>query len=295
MAIGKENSKTIKISKAQQYMIYAVAGAGIIAGIAFAVVLHFISMMDFNKRIIMAKDEAIVYYSDTIKNVGVCKKPKGKVYSDEELNACKPNSTTIDMVPGTLRSNILNKLAANPALNSVQRDSDKNCLNPVTGLTFTYDELNEIYASAEGSEESVKATALIKSCSALRVIADALPAYKNEEALLASLDKIFIISGEEPESLSPTGEASLVDTTGLNTIMLNITADTSIDSVYNILSNIERSIRNFNIETASFEWNGGNVSFSAKAAAYYVNDSELIEIQNVIPFDTTTTKKKGSK
>lgn len=275
--------KRLKISRAQQYMLLAVLGAGIVFGVSAAVVLHFVDLIGFNARVIMAKDEAIVAYSDTIKNIGICKKPKGQVYSDSELKACNPNMTDVSDVPGTLRYNILNNLVADPSLNSVQRRDDSSCVNPSTNKSYTYKELNEIYDNAISTDEIASATALIKSCSALRVVPDALPAQKNEEALLASLDKIFILSGQRPESLSPTGEKSEVDTTGLNTIMLNIKIDSGVNNVYAVLKNIERSIRSINLEQATLEWSGENsITFGAQAAAYYVDAYELVEVSKTI-------------
>lgn len=288
--------KRLKISKAQQNMILAVLGASVISGSALAITLHFIERISFNAQVIMAKDEAIVAYSDTIKNVGICKKPKGKVYNDEELRKCDPNGTEVTDVPNTLRSNILEKLAADTSLNSMQRETDSgsSCVNPNTNKNYTYDELNTIYDEAETTEEITAATTLIKSCSALRVVADALPAQKNDEALLASLDKLFILSGQRPESLSPSGEKSTVEVKGLNSILISIRVNSDVETVYTVLDNVERSVRDFHIEQAAVEWNGANtLSFTAQAAAYYVDKSELIEVSKTL--SATPQVEKGKK
>ncbi len=159
-----------------------------------------------------------------------------------------------------MRYNILNNLAADTALNSVPKDSSTSCINPKTKKNFTYEELNEIYDKAKKPEELIAASQLIKSCSALRVIPDALPAFKNEEALLASLNKIFLLSGIEPESLSPSGTIEASDLgTGLNAVLVNLSLDdlTTRDTV-KLLSNIERSIREYNIQNATFTWSSPN-------------------------------------
>ncbi len=281
IAIGKR----AKISEAQQYMLFAVLGASIFLGVAISLVVHFSKQISFNAEVIMAEDQSIVKYSDVIKSVGVCKSPRGSVYSNDELNNCDPDGINIDEIPGTLRYNILNNLAADTALNSVPKDSSTSCINPKTKKNFTYEELNEIYDKAKKSEELIAASQLIKSCSALRVIPDALPAFKNEEALLASLNKIFLLSGIEPESLSPSGTIEASDLgTGLNAVLVNLSLDdlTTRDTV-KLLSNIERSIREYNIQNATFTWSSPNtLTLRGQATAFYREESSVVETTNII-------------
>ncbi|MBQ3353400.1 hypothetical protein IJG89_03635 [Candidatus Saccharibacteria bacterium] len=281
IAIGKR----AKITEAQQYMLLAVFVASVFLGAAISLTLRFIKQISFNTEVIMAEEKSIAAYTNVIKSTGVCKSPSGSVYSDEELRKCNPDAIEISEIPNTLRSNILEKLAANEALNSVPKESDSNCINPATGKNYTYKELNSIYKSATGSEELNAASQLIRSCSALRVIPDALPAFKNEEALLASLNKLFNISNWQPESISPSNTASnsKVDE-GLNTISVKLSIEADSDTTKTILDNIERSIREFNIEKASISWESDDtLSLSAQAAAYYMDESSIVE-------ETTTIK-----
>ena len=142
----------------------------------------------------MAAEASIKSYSDYIKAAGICKSPKnGNTYSNDELDSCNPSDIDISEISGTLRANILENLAANEALNSVPKEDSSRCLNS-EGKKLTYKDLIQNYKDAKGTEELVAASQLIKSCSALRIIPDALPAFKTEEALLASLNKIFNIS-----------------------------------------------------------------------------------------------------
>ena len=249
--------KRAKITQAQQFMILAVFGASIFLGAAIAVVINSISKIGFSATIIATEDQSIVAFSDTIKNIGICKKPKGEVYTDDELKACNPNSIDVSQVPGTLRSNIVEQMASNSALASVPKDASAECINPDTSVTYTYDELEGKYAAAteDGSdEEKSKAVSLLKTCSALRVIPDALPAFKNEEALLASVDQLFRDSGTEPESLSPTDETDWA-TFGSNlyTISVRLALESNTGTVTTLMNNVERSIRNLNIERATIE------------------------------------------
>ena len=279
-------SKKIKISEAQQYMLLAALGAGIIFGVCLALVVSSMSAIEFNARILKAKDEAIKSYSSTIENIGACKAPKGDVYTAEELEQCDPNSTPLADVRGTLRANILEDLASNQSLASVHTNIMEDvCLNPKTNKKYTTSELNELYNDATDEDSSKLAIARIKSCSALRVIPDALPSQKNEEALLASLNNIFDISNHIPESLTPSGYESNYDgIEGLNSILVTLSAETDIEIVQRILNNVERSIREFGVETAVFEWRGEDrLSLTAQARAYYVDKAELNEVQMTIP------------
>ena len=284
-------SKRIKISQAQQYMILAVLGASLIVGVCLAVTFHFINLIEFNARVIVAKDQAIVAYSDTIKNVGVCKKPRGEVYSQEELKACHPGSIEIEEVPGTLRNKIMNDLAANPSINRVEKSDESECISE-DGVQYTYEQLDEMYSKADNEDDMKKATDLIKKCSALRVIPDALPAHENQEALLASLNKIFKISNWEPEAISPSGsEVNVVE--NLNSIAVNLSVETDDAEVaYRVLNNMERSIREFDVQSAKIEARGGGLNLAAQATAYWVSPSELQEVQKVVKVDPN---EKGTK
>lgn len=275
VAIGKR----AKISEAQQYMLLAVLGASVALGAAISLTVHFVKQISFYAEAIAAEEKSIASYSDIIKTTGICKSPKGEVYSDEELKNCDPDSIETSEIPGTLRANILENLAANKALNSVPKEASSSCINPVTGKNYTYAELNKIYDDATGATELTAASQLIKSCSALRVIPDALPAFKNEEALLASLNKLFIDSGWQPESLSPSGSSSVSGVIpGLNTLSVSLSIEADTSTTMSVLNNIEHSIREFDIERATIEWGGNNtLALQAQATAYYMDPSSIIE------------------
>jgi len=291
VAIGKR----AKISEAQQYMLLAVLGASVFLGVAISLVTHFVNQISFNTKVIMAAEESIANYSDAIKSTGVCKSPSGSTYSDAELDKCDPESIELSEIPGTLRANILEDLAANEALNSVPKESNSSCINTSTGKNYTYKELSKKYADARGASELQAASNLIKSCSALRVIPDALPAFMNEEALLASLNQLFIVSGWEPESISPLndysssgeeegeGEGEAIGSNKLHEILVGLSIEASSGTTMNVLDSVERSIREFDIRTAAIEWGGeDSLIFSAQAAAYYVDESTVIESSKTI-------------
>lgn len=276
---GFSLGKRAKISQAQQYMILAVLGASMVLGAAIALNYHFFKEITYRAGVISKQDEAIVNYSNTIKNIGICEKPKGSTYSVEELKACDPNDIDVSKIPDTLRSDIIEKVAANSALNSVPKEGISACVNPETKKNYTSKELDKIYDKATNAEERSVATQLIKVCSALRVVPDALPAYKNEEALLSSLNQIFIDSGLLPESLSPTGEEETSDIgAGVNGMSINLSLQSSdMSTTMKFINNVERSIRNFDIKSATIEWASNELTFKARASAYYVDKSTLSE------------------
>lgn len=280
IAIGKR----AKISEAQQYMLLSVLGAAIVLGVAIALVSHFIKQISFNVDVIAAEEQTMAAYSEIIKSSGVCKSPRGSIYSGSELEKCDPESIEISEIPGTLRANILEEVAASDALNSVPKEDDSSCINPETGKNFTYKELNKIYSDARGASELQTASSLIKACSALRVIPDALPAFKNEEALMASLNKLFIASNWTPELISPSGIIETIEgSPGLNAISVNFTVEADSGTTMSVLHNIERSIREFNFNRATIEWGGNNsLVLNAEARAYYMDPSVINETTTTI-------------
>ena len=277
-------AKRAKISQAQELVLLSVLGAALFLGIAVSLVSHFIKKISFNAGVIAEEEIAIVNYSNAIRDIGICRKPSGSIYTDDELKRCVPDSIEASSIPGTLRANILENLAANKALNSVPKETTSGCINENTKKNYTYEELNAMYTNASSSEELVAASNLIQSCSALRVIPDALPAYRNEEALLSSLNKIFIMSGWEPDSLNPTG-SSTATTLGPNLFELSVqlAVESGTDTTVKVLNNIEHSIREFNIERATIEWaSNDTLILNAQARAYYMTPSTLTETSKTI-------------
>lgn len=276
IAIGKR----AKISQAQQYMFLAVLGAAICLGVGVSLIVHFFKQITFSANVISAEDGSIVNYSNIIRDTGICESPKGSTYSDDELTRCNPDSISVSKIPDTLRFNILTKLASNKALNSVPKESSSSCIDPKTNKNYTYKELRKLYDDASSSSELVAASQRIKRCSALRVIPDALPSSKNEEALLASLNKLFKESDWEPESLSPTGEISVspLGNGTLNTISVKLAVEANTRTTMSVLGNIERSIREFDISNATIEWDSNDtLLLNAQATAYFTNQATLKE------------------
>jgi hypothetical protein len=115
------------------------------------------------------------------------------------------------------------------------------------------------------------------------VIPDALPAFRNEEALLSSLNKIFDLSGWQPESLMPGDSGAQKSDNGLLPIGMNLSIESDSDVTMEVLNNIERSIREFDLNNVNVEWaENGYLNLSARASAYYVEPSTIIETRKTI-------------
>ncbi len=279
-------SKRAKISEAQQYVLFSVLGASLFLGAAISLSLHFVKLIQFNIDVIAAEEASIVTYSNAIKGIGVCKAPKGSVYTDKELKDCNPSSIDVKDIPGTLRANILENMASSKALGAVPKEYDSSCANPSTGKKYTYTEMMSFYNNATNSDDLRAASSLIRRCSALRIIPDALPTSKNEEALLSSLSKLYVISGVYSDTISPTGNiemSSFSDSVYLIAVMLDVPRDSAYTTI-KFLNNMERSIRDFRVERATISWAGG-LSLNGQAQSYYMIPSELKETDKIIKGD----------
>ena len=134
---------------------------------------------------------------------------------------------------------------------------------------------------------------MLKICSALRVIPDALPAQANEEALMSSLNKICNISRWETEALSPSGNATSGNE-GLSTIPVSLSVESSSDTTMTVLSNIERSIRTFDLQTATISWStNNNLSLQSQGVAYYTENAGVVESNKTV-YASNNAKKNTS-
>lgn len=275
---GKE-----KISKAQQSTLLIVGLTSIVVGAGIVMIINLNKYISFNSTVIAAKDEAKKNYSSAIQNSGACKSAKSadKIYTDSELKNCSPNDIDFKDVPGTLRFNVLSDSASDISLESIARTSIDACINEDTGVQFTHDELEELYENANSSNEKRKLLNTIKNCSALRVIPDALPVGANTEALLASLNQIYLLSDWSPDSLAPISSNNSTSNSGYFSIPVSLRMeDAHNDQVMTFLGNLNKSIRYFSITSLKIDAAKGFdnvIDISANAEAYYTNNIENME------------------
>lgn len=270
-------TKRVKISKAQRVTLAEVLAASLVLGACVVTANFLIKYIKFNTIVITAKNDAISEYDQTLRNVGVCvDTDKNGRLSDAELNACMPNEIALSQVQGSLRYNVYEEMAQNEALESVarQHEADGVCYDDEGELrNFT-----EEYNNATNDTEREQALLGTKSCSALRVLADALPAHKNTEALMASLNDLFIISDLEPENIAPRDDVVTSDIAGIGVIPVLFRMEADGPKIINVLDNIEKSIRDFDVTTANFEWTNVGISARVEANAYYLQDLTSPEV-----------------
>ncbi|MBR3233170.1 hypothetical protein IKF74_02755 [Candidatus Saccharibacteria bacterium] len=274
VAIGKR----LKIDKAKQNMLLAVAGASFILGISLVFAVYFLRYIRFNSTVISEKDKAIQGYSDAIRDIGICRRPSGKVYNGSELNSCDPNDPdTLNKVEkDSLRYEIVTNVSQNKSLEDVGRTGLSVCYDTSTGKRLSFDSLLQRYRYAATDEAAANYLNMIGMCSALRVIPDALPSTANQLALGASLNKIFQISRYEPEGITP-GEAEESDLPGIGGIGINLQVESNAETTMRVLGNLEKSIREISIRTARIEQSNNSLKLDASATAYYTEPAMINE------------------
>lgn len=293
----KAADKRVRIFKAQQQMMLVVAATSVIFGVCLVLCIHFIQYMLFNGKVLAAEDESIASYGKVIKDSGACvvADADGKITS-EELLACNPDKTPLSKTVGSLRYNVLVDMAKNENLESVARKHLDDCYDNGKLIDYT-----KKYEQATSDSDRELYLSMVKMCSALRVIPDALPAQKNDEALLSSLNEIFILSDWQPESLSPGDEGSSgsddeggndedEDSTNINQISSSLAIEGEPGTIMRVLQNVERSIRTFQPTRASISWSGAGIDFNAQMDAFYTNTNSLSETDVTI-----SASKKGGE
>ncbi len=264
----EQHTKRVRISKAQQLTMLEVLIASLILGVCLVLVVFLVKYIAFNTKIISAKNEAISEYDQTIRNIGICKdSDKNGRLNGKELENCDPNQVSLSEVPGSLRYNVIDVMANNADLESVARQRGEDCYDGA-GKKINFFELYEQTSDELKKQQYLQLT---KICSALRVIPDALPAQRNTEALMASLNQIFILSGWEPETLTPRDEAISSQYDGLGVIPTSLRVEGTDGATIRTLGNLERSIRDFDITSAVFEWTNSGISMQASANSYYLD------------------------
>lgn len=278
--ISSNSSKRSRISKAQQVTVLEVLFASLVLGTCLVLVSFIAKYIEFNTRIISAKNEAILSYEQTIKNIGICADldNNGRL-SDSELEKCNPNATALDDVVGSLRYNVYEVMAQNADLESVARKRNANCYDE-NGDRIDFNKLYSLATDDTTRKQLLQAT---RVCSSLRVISDALPAQKNTEALMASLNQLFIVSRWDPDSISPRDDGAKVNgLDGVLAIPVSFRMSGDGATIIRVLNTIDRSIRDFDITSATVEWSNSGLSLQARANAYYLDEMQNLESDKII-------------
>lgn len=281
-------SKRSKISKAQQLTMLEVLIASLVFGACAVLSIFLIKYINFNTKIISAKSQAITDYDQSLRNVGVCvDTDKNGRLSNEELENCNSNEVSLNSVTNSLRYKVLMQMAQNTDLESVARQRNEKCYDD-KGEKIDF---NEKYEKTTDELEKQQYLQMSKVCSALRVIPDALPAQKNTEALMASLNQVLLLRGWEPERLTPRDDAVESRIEGIGVIPVTLQVEGGSDVVLRALDKIEHSVREFDITSGTIEWTNSGLSLNALADAYYLEDAAEIEKTVVIKASDKTRRK----
>ena len=266
----------LKISKAQQATILEVLVASLLVGTAFMLSIWLVRYIMFNADVITAKSESVANYEASVINTGTCDDSNGDgELSDAELKSCDPDTVSLSTIPNSLRSHVLVDMARSPALESVQRSLASSCYNS-EGKVINY---LTPYENAQSDAEREYYLSLYQTCSALRVVPDALPSTYNVEAAMASLNYLFNVAGVTPESMSPEDMTAPADI-GTGNLMynsINFSMETDVQGILRTLETMESSIREYDFTNASIDFNEQGLSFSGSVNAYYVQNSTLHE------------------
>ena len=238
--------KRVKIDKAQRNMFIAVCISSIIVGVSLVASVWFVRKIKFNKKIISQSDKVITDLKSSISNLAALKMNVADLTSNENLEV-------------------------------VAREKDKK-----NGGVSKY---CEKYINAEiNNEEGVKDVEMARTCSALRLIPDALPSVENQEATFGSFETLIMnnlsydnLSANSGSSYSAYTSDSTNVTDTVHTISANLTAVDTQTRIYNGLSSIERSIRNYDISNITITWtdetrSDDGIELNATFDAYYADE-----------------------
>lgn len=201
-------------------------------------------------------------------------------------------------------SNKVNDLTENEGLEVVGRTRASDCLSrSATKIT---------------ESSSIEEVEVARTCTALRVIPDALPSKSNSEAMLASLNQLLLWSngyaGVEIEGLSAADvdapsfkdENGSAIKTNMKTLGAALSLEDDATKVKGALDMIENSIRNYDIASASIEWSGDNydrdgvyhpqrINLGATFNAYYSDSVSIEKQRKKVCADDTSEKCTGRK
>ena len=237
--------KRLKIDKAQQMTMLEVLVAGVLVGVSVVLSIWLIKYISFNATVIGEKSVAIKEYDESIKNVSVL---------NENVTA----------------------MMSNKDLESVARDALDGCYEIVDGERVKID-FDEKRDEANTAQEKEMYMGMAQTCSALRVIPDALPYKENIEGALSSLNQLYIIAGVVPDTLAPgesanttTDDGASESESGLQTLTLRTSMESDDEQTFGVLNALERSIREFDVTKLTLEWSGdSSLAVSASIDTYY--------------------------
>lgn len=217
-----------------------------------------------------------IYFAKTIKYNSRLIEEK-----DKTIVGFKANQENITSLKSTVED-----LVKNENLEAVARTRAKDCKDnsakEISNDDFTLDSIE-----------------VAKTCSALRVMPDSLPAELNGEAAMSSIMKIVLASnggtGVNAERVVlENGDAEEMSSDlsdKIHNISVSIDIKDSLSRISGALSTLENSIRNFDINEATISFNDtGEVEFESKYNTYF-SDSVNFDVKERVVCANATNKK----
>ena len=271
---SKSSTKRVKIDKAQRNMFIAVCLASIIVGVTIVASIWFVRKIRFNNKFAKQQEYVIDDLKKSQANLDALAVSVEELTSNEALEvvAQSKESKSQNQKLRELCASLLDEEKADAKDSSSSNSSSKS-------------NNSNSSSSEEDEEDANNSYELAKTCSALRVIPDALPSGKNEVATLGSLDflisdlvNVEALSGDNGSRYSSYSKKSTRSVTkSVNSINANVSMSDSAARINAALNGIENSIRNYDIRSAKLSWtddtrSGDSIDFSATFSAYYSNE-----------------------
>lgn len=172
----------------------------------------------------------------------------------------------------------VSELAQNERLEVVARARSQACENSTVELGL---ETSTSYA--------VEDIELARTCSALRVIPDALPALYNEDSSRASMVELLKRSndgsGVITESVAGEKGKSVSGMTNVGGVTTSIRLNDDASKVNGALMTIEDSIRNYDIKSATISWSGSRIELRAVFTSYYSSSASIKTSSKIVCAD----------
>ena len=233
---------------------------------------------------------AVVYFAKVISFNANLISEKDKV-----INDYKTIQANLETISGKVAD-----LTSNENLEVVARERADDCITAS--------------ASSITDSDAIESIEVARTCTALRVIPDAVPSSLNQEATLASLDlmiksvngaSLIGLSGSDVDNVSFEGEGDEEDeeesedgegSGSLEPIGAALNVEGTETSIKNVLEKFESSIRNYDIASATLSWTGGaGVDLSAVYRAYYSGKVGIEKKTKKVCADKTSAKCTGRK
>jgi len=233
---GFAEGKRLKIDKMQRNVFAAVCVTSIVLSLTIVGSIRLVKYIQFNTKVAEEKSKVA----------------KGYAQIQTDLAALK---------------NSISELAVDENLESVARTRDARC-DSLIGTEGKESDNNEF---------SLEEIEVVRSCSALRVIPDALPSSKNYNATMSEALVLARMAGvvdaeKQPSGSSGSAPSINIPGTPLYAFGVDLSLEGSTAGILGALYTFDKSIRNFDMQSATFTFDEGTEmsgEFNGQFVVYY--------------------------